>query len=283
MLRYWFRTFALGVLSPQKVQEWEAKLFGAIKPTRAIGWLKVEVLKGKTVRREPAKNNENCGLQEGVLVLALSAETSYHKEQQDTIKSMAENLVWLMFNLGGIGQGARRPCYSRQNRQYRPWYRGSTFIIDSQDDFWEQPEDLSSFGRLFQKRLVNFYKYLAKLTETAIDYKHPKTVGSVNTGQWNEAVDANCRIVLCKGKPNQNKVYALEVLHSQQFKINNNYDGNLCGKVAHGVKPSPVWITDLEDYQVVTIFGATANPRQDYLKVLKQKGNCQQIFPFSQT
>jgi CRISPR-associated protein Cmr6 len=36
------------------------------------------------------------------------------------------------------------------------------------------------------------------------------------------------------------------------------------------VKPSPVWIRDLGEYQVVTVFGADVDPRQKFLKKLRQ-------------
>lgn len=40
MLRYWFRIFALGVLSVQEVQEWEATLFGGINPKKNTAGLR---------------------------------------------------------------------------------------------------------------------------------------------------------------------------------------------------------------------------------------------------
>jgi CRISPR-associated protein Cmr6 len=61
-----------------------------------------------------------------------------------------------------------------------------------------------------------------------------------------------------------------------------DYDGNLCGQTNKPAKPSPVWIADLEDYQVVTVFGATVEPRSKYLQKLQQKSEqYYQIFPFN--
>ncbi|MFN6237795.1 MAG: type III-B CRISPR module RAMP protein Cmr6, partial [Microcystis sp.] len=60
------------------------------------------------------------------------------------------------------------------------------------------------------------------------------------------------------------------------------YDGNLCGKVSGGAKPSPVWIADLGNYQIVTVFGANLNPRQEFIKQLRSNTSPQnfaQIFP----
>ena len=61
------------------------------------------------------------------------------------------------------------------------------------------------------------------------------------------------------------------------LKFHNNYDGNLCGKTqGNQVIPSPIWIADLGNYQVVTVFGANENPRRKYLETLQNKV---QIFP----
>ena len=109
-------------------------------------------------------------------------------------------------------------------------------------------------------------------------------VGQVRQQQWSEVVDRNCRIVVCSGNENFNKPYALAVLHDPHFKHGNNYDGNLCGKVtgAGGVKPSPVWIADLGKYQVVTVFGATENPRKNYLNTLRDRAESySQVWPLT--
>jgi CRISPR-associated protein Cmr6 len=109
-----------------------------------------------------------------------------------------------------------------------------------------------------------------------LNYRQIRNCGIVRNNQWTEAIDANCRIIVCSGNENFGKPYALSVLHSEELKFNGNYDGNLCGKVGREVKPSPIWITDLGDYQVVTVFGANADPRQKYLETLQNKV---QIFP----
>jgi CRISPR-associated protein Cmr6 len=43
--------------------------------------------------------------------------------------------------------------------------------------------------------------------------------------------------------------------------------------VGREVKPSPVWVADLGDYQIVTVFGATQDPRKRYVDTLKQKAS----------
>jgi CRISPR-associated protein Cmr6 len=283
MLRYWFRAFALGVLPVNAVREWEGKLFGSINPNQNRGYVKCNILEGKLVQREPRPNhqgrNDDCGEQSGILILAYSTEAPAN--QHRVINELMSNLTWMMLNLGGIGQGARRPNYSRSDRQNAPWWRGSTFFIDSQGEFWSIADNAQKFQRQFRIRLTDFYQSLGQLIGTDINYQNPRHTGTVTNRDWIEAVDANCRIVVCSGDDKNNKPYGLAVLHSQQLKRNNDYDGDLCGKVRGGVKPSPVWVADGGDYQVITVFGATQNPRKKYLEQLKDKAQSyHQIFPF---
>jgi CRISPR-associated protein Cmr6 len=286
MLRYWFRSLALGVLPLGEVSAWENKLFGGINPDREWGWIRVEILEGKVTQKEPKKNDGDCGEQEGILNFSYSLGSPTETKTKQAIATLMKNLTWLMFHLGGIGQGARRPCYSRQNRQYAPWWRGSTLIPNDDNSFWNLPNNVKEFQQKFQIHLRHFYQALSQLPNipNIRAVNNPINLGQVHQDNWKEAIDSNCQIVVCSGEEDFGKPYALAVLHGSQLKINNNYDGNLCGRVSRGVKPSPVWIADLEDYQVVTIFGATENPRKSYLEKLKQntlKDNFAQIWPLN--
>lgn len=280
MLRYWFRAFALGVMLPNEVKTWEATLFGAINPPRQ-GCLTVRISQGEVVRTEPRSNiqgkNDPCGEQAGILTLNYSCAAA----DQYSVGELFTNLVWLMFHLGGIGQGARRPCYSRASRDRAPWWRGSTLIPQSEDQFWELPDTVQAFQQRFRQRLQLFYNALAGLTGRSFNLQSLLKVGQTTSDRWMEAVDSNCRIVVCSGTTNNSKPYALSVLHDPALKRNGDYDGNLCGKVFREVKPSPVWIADLGDYQVVTVFGATQDPRKKYLQELRRtsRQNYAQIFP----
>jgi CRISPR-associated protein Cmr6 len=283
MLRYWFRVLALGVLQPSEVKRWEANLFGAINP-QTRGCIVVQITEGKIVQPEARANfdgkRDPCGEQAGILTLSYSSEIP--ESSRDGVRDLFITLTWLMFHLGGIGQGARRPCYSRQTRNRAPWWRGSTLIPDSEDVFWELPDTVQQFGQKFRQRLESFYRALGQLTKLNINSQSPITIGQVRPDTWHEAIDSNCRIVICAGAFNNDKPYALSVLHDPQFKQGQDYNGNLCGKVRQGVKPSPVWIADLENYQVVTVFGATQNPRQKYLQELRRTAEqYAQIFPLS--
>lgn len=291
MLRYWFRAFALGVLPSREVQRLEGQLFGAITPQQVRGWVTVRIADGRVVQREARPNtqgnNDPCGEQSGRLMLACSSEAPLAQKQD--IERLFQTLTWMMFHLGGLGQGARRPCYSRKNRERAPWWRGSTLIPDSNDAFWTLPEEVVRFQPLFQQRLQGFYEALGRLADRPVNPRQWLEAGRVSQDRWVEAVDANCRIVVCTGDDDFGKPYALATLHSRDLKVQNrrgqiDYDGNLCGQVQGGVKPSPVWISDLEDYQVVTVFGATQDPRRRYLSALRQgitRGEFAQIFPWN--
>ncbi|MBW4532566.1 MAG: type III-B CRISPR module RAMP protein Cmr6 [Pleurocapsa minor HA4230-MV1] len=293
ILRYWFRAFALGVLSTEQVINWEGQIFGAITPKQQLGWVKVNIFSGTVTQREAKNKNDDCGEQEGILTLSYSVATPQDKTQ--VISSLLKNLTWMMFNLGGIGQGARRPCYSRRNRQNAPWFRGSTFILDEEDnpnleDYWFDPGSAKEFQKLFKTKLKAFYSALEQLilnSNISQNINSPLSFNQPSDKNWSDAVDQHCRIVVCSGEEQYEKPHALAVLHSQDLKINNSrgqldYDGNLCGQTNRPVKPSPVWIADLEDYQVVTVFGATVAPRSKYLQKLKQESDqYYQIFPFN--
>ena len=272
MLRYWFRTFALGVLPVVQVQKWEGQLFGSITPEQKHGWIHVDLLNGKVSRPEPNQRREAAGQQEGILVLSFSSECQNYASQaeQEAVKRLFTNLTWMMFHLGGVGQGARRPCYSRQDRDRPPWWRGSTLIPKSESPFWELPGSVVEFQKLFQKRLGSFFEALKTLTQQAINPNSPQSFGRVDRDKWPEAVDANCKIVVCSGRKDFHKPYALATLHRLGRRGEGQYDRFLCGGVQGGAVPSPVWIADLDDYQVVTVFGATVDPRRKYLDELKR-------------
>ncbi|WP_242020612.1 RAMP superfamily CRISPR-associated protein [Microcoleus sp. FACHB-1515] len=270
MLRYWFRTFAMGVLSIEAVRSLEAEIFGSIDPQKR-GYLRVEVLDDRIVQPEATQKNDRCGEQSGRLRLSLSSETAAAKAE--AVQNLARNLTWLMFHLGGVGQGARRPCYSRSTRKHAPWWRGSTLIAESDDAFWKIPESIAEFKTLFQTRLRAFYHALNQLSGKAIDPARPRTVA-----QPVEAIDSTARIVVCSGKEDFDKPYALAVLHHQDFKVRGKYDPDLCGGTTPTVKPSPVWIADLGDYQVVTVFKANDNPRKNYLTRV-QRSTSHRLWP----
>jgi CRISPR-associated protein Cmr6 len=129
------------------------------------------------------------------------------------------------------------------------------------------------FQKLFQKRLGSFFEALKTLTQQAINPNSPQSFGRVDRDKWPEAVDANCKIVVCSGRKDFHKPYALATLHRLGRQGEGRYDRCLCGGVQGGAVPSPVWIADLDDYQVVTVFGATVDPRKSYLEQLRKNAD----------
>lgn len=295
LLRYWFRTIALGVLPGDRVKELEAMLLGAINPQK-LGWVQVQIA-GATLERAAALSaKDEFGVQAGELVLSYSSEAPPRTPELD-IAQLMEHLTWLIFHLGGIGQGARRPCYSRQHRQpsEKPYWRGSTLIplretviFNEESHSWSLPKSLKHFASVFQERLQGFYEglrqlqnfYVATTKERSIAFNRNRPTKRVTERDWVEAIDKNCCILVCEGASSNGKPFALATLHHPEFKIREKYDVNLCGSTN---RPSPVWISEILDeeeslYQVVTVFGATSDPRRQYVDKLKEaKQNCAEI------
>jgi len=288
MLRYWFRSLALGVMSPDEVKQQEAKLFGLISPQKR-GWLTVRVTDNDP--KAPSDNYRNSRApdeQIGTLKLLASPEMPKPRENDDNyFEVLCQNLTWLMFHLGGIGQGARRPFHSRSSNPRR---RGSTLTPETEDDSWIIPATITRFRDRFRQRLRTFYDALEQVTGESLDPQNPLAFGRVQEDRWAEAIDSHCRIVICNGDAHPTKPYALSVLHSPDFKVRNQrneliYDKNLCGATQI---PSPVWINhldlEIQPFQVVTVFGATQNPRQQFLQELRARtgrDNYVQVWPLS--
>jgi CRISPR-associated protein Cmr6 len=269
-LRYWLRAFALGALSPSAVRDLELEIFGGIEPKPHTGLFRLEIV-GKIERDNAQRRDDNCGKISGTLTLRNSSQTASLEESRSiALTEMLKNLTWLMFHLGGVGQGARRPCYSRQNREWAPWWRGASLSPDSEENFWGLPEKPASFQKLFRERLKGFYKALEKFSGQTLSLNAPRSVLNPTSQKWAEAVDAYCKIICVSGEAKNGKPFALAVLHSPELKKGSHYDPDLCGKVQGGPIPSPVWIADLGDYQVVTIFGATQDPRRKYVGAFRE-------------
>ena len=291
MLRYWFRVFSLGVLSTDEVKKWEGKLFGTIDTTPStLGWIKVNI----EDRNPQGSKSRNNNQQQGTFTVSYSVSVPKGTSNSQTAQEKAiaslllKVLVWLMLDLGGVGQGARRPLHKRSST---PIIRGCDLCLDTEetipdeDYFLEESDSAKDFKKLLRTRIREFYTALGKIVANPNLNKiidSPLTISSPTASQWHEAIDSNCRIIVCSGDSRNNKPYALATLHDRKFKREgrrgDEYDGNLCGQT--GV-PSPVWVLDMGDYQVVTVFGATVAPRQKFLELLKQNADeYLQVFPF---
>jgi CRISPR-associated protein Cmr6 len=272
MLRYWFRAFALGQLPSDRVKHLEAMIFGGIEP-KARGWLKVQIINPEYISKKPENSENGYGKMKGELLLFSSTEIA--EEQKENFTLLIRYLTWMMFHLGGVGQGARRPCYYRKKDKL-PW-RGSTLIPERTKEFWQLPDDIEEFKNKCLDYIEIFYNTLDTLNNFYSQVNHKdnhkdrislsfQEVNPTDETNWFDAVDSNCRIVVCSGNKVDKKVYPLSVLHKDEFKK----DENVCGSIN---KRSVVWIADLGKYQVVTIFGVDYNPRKKYLKSLKDQSS----------
>lgn len=263
MMRYWFRVLSCGVLRSHNVKALETKIFGSIEPKPSLGWLCVRV-----EEIDPPEDSHNT--QSGIL--RLFTTISLPDKKANSFQALCKEVCWVMFRLGGVGQGARRPYYERQGN---PNIRGSDLTPYSADKFWQVPNSPNDFAKLFRQRLISFYQCLSEISATRPNFQQP--TNQPTQDQWSEVADRHCVILVFQGQVRNNKSHALAVLHSNQFKCNGNYDRFLCGSTA---MPSPVWIANIEDknYQVVTVFGAVAEPRRGFVEKLKEQGAIQ-VFP----
>ncbi|MDJ0618408.1 MAG: RAMP superfamily CRISPR-associated protein [Calothrix sp. MO_192.B10] len=287
MLRYWFRAFALGVLSASEVRDLELLIFGGIEPQPKTGLFRLEITNADN-------NSQDNTYREGTLILRHSPLTIDDRNKRIIIYKLLKSLTWIMFHIGGIGQGARRPYYQRPGN---PSHRGvnltpkSDKIIkpESISKIWELPKLPQNFCKLFQKQIKNFYSAFNQLSTRDINYHQSLTNITVPTDHtWVEAVDINCEILVLrkdvKHIATATKSYPLKLLHEQFHNLEEqNYTQakSLCGgikkestkdgdEIDRDVTPSPIWIKDLQKYQVVTVFGATEEPRKYYLQTLKE-------------
>ncbi|NEQ98037.1 MAG: type III-B CRISPR module RAMP protein Cmr6 [Cyanothece sp. SIO2G6] len=269
MLRYWFRTFALGVLDARTTQRLELEIFGGIEPEPLTGLFQLEVLDGVVIRDNAATKAQEYGRMRGELVLRYSSVgLRLEQSRRKALLKLLRLLTWFMFHLGGVGLGARRPCYSRQDRPHRPFWRGSTLIPKSDEKMWTRAKSLGFLQKAFRVRLRDFYDALSTFAGEAIAAQTPRTADG--TDQWAEAIDRNCRIVCVKHDEQcvrpHDKPPALDLLHTMA-RQGQHYDPQLCGAMA---TRSPIWIASVRGgYDVVTIFGIENECRQEYFNRLR--------------
>ncbi|WP_013334952.1 type III-B CRISPR module RAMP protein Cmr6 [Gloeothece verrucosa] len=307
MLRYWFRVIALGVLPKIRVKELEAFIFGGIEPKHR-GLIQVQIHNSDDGNLLTQKN---FGTQSGKLIILASYELS--QDNYQLLTDFIEALTWLMFHLGGVGLGARRPLYERkryndQGNRVPPYWRGTDLKAENQDEFWKIPETIEEFKKRFHARLNDFYNNLSKIQNSYIQFMQklqpsvnhenykinsqcPLKVEKIKPRSWDEALDQNCRVIVCQGISNNSKNFALSLLHSENLnkKYLNSSGKNkyLCGDDGC---PSPVLVTHLKNYEVVVIFGASKilekpknegekakqiNPRYQYFTEIKRQ--CEQV------
>ncbi|MCG9886936.1 MAG: RAMP superfamily CRISPR-associated protein [Cyanobacteria bacterium] len=304
-LRYWFRAFALGVIPTSQIEQirrLESHLFGGIQPSPSrLGWLKFKI------SSDASKNSEK--IQRGKLLIFaqenpewqdLGSDNKKHLKsltdaEINAVHSLVNNLTWLAFHLGGVGQGARREIYERSSN---PRIRGSQLTLVNPDTFFSTPKSIRDFKIVFQERLLQFYRDLETLL--SLSNLKPLRAFTPSVHEWQDFVDENCHIfVISENSNNKDKSRALECLH-QLFhsleKEERSKAKSLCGgttedkiiirgqKVSRKAIPSPIIIRKFPNYQVVTVFGVSKekdNPRINYLsRLVKISEPKMKIFPW---
>jgi len=298
MLRFWFRALALGMLSPEKACSLELEIFGGIRPSQRVGRFQLEISNGKT--SDPDHHQEGKLILRHAPLLSLTLVSEEQQEQQAAIGQLLKTLTWFMFHLGGIGQGARRPFYQRNGN---PSIRGVNLEPKRTEVFpekeradWQLPLTPKEFKVIFQQKLANFYQVLGVLSPTNSE----STGGEPTEHSWAEVVDQHCKILVFRKALRQeaSKPFPLTKLHEQFHDLDQlNYTTakSLCGGIKEDrvgqenrkTVPSPIWIANLQKYQVITVFGATEDPRKAYVEALRssitQNGfdSCLRVYPLS--
>jgi len=270
ILRYWFRTIALGLYSPSKCKELEDTLFGTIQSQTK----KSQVVRGTInikveITGEEEGNKNYPYFYAGKIVL--ESKTTKHL-------NLIKHLLQLSSHMGGIGRGSRRPLHWNN-----PQMRGC---------HWE----LTNCTNLVysKKSWENFLKKLMELFEEIKPFDSP---GSGNPGEpdnrLHDVLNHNSKIYLVRcselqhpesvddwrqdGNQADVRGEALEVLYdkSNNFK-GKNQSGQGNSKVGGKLEtPSYVVIksnfpSERTPYQVVTIFGADDDERGKFARKFKE-------------
>jgi CRISPR-associated protein Cmr6 len=297
-LRYWFRAFALGATTAGQlaiVRRLESHLFGGVQPPPSrLGWLRFNI-----------QDIENDRSQSGTLIISLNQSLQWQdigsggqnrlqnltESEVKAISPLVENLLWLAFHLGGVGQGARRELYRRPTT---PRLRGSQLTLIEPDDFFKTPRNISSFKTTFHKRLHSFYENLEVLL--SLENLRPLKRYKPSTHSWKEIVDSNCHILAIGDEAEgDHKSFSLEKLHKHFHGLeqkDSSQAKSLCGGTTKDflsingqqekreAVPSPVFVRRFQNYQVITVFGFSRdknnkdNPRRKYLIDLVQSAEC---------
>jgi CRISPR-associated protein Cmr6 len=259
ILRYWFRAVALGLYDIQTCQSLEEQIFGNLgKQGKICISTKVN-----------QSSRQNTYLYSGKIYLETTEIKYLH---------LAEKLLLLAMQLGGVGRGSRRPLHLLNSRM-----RGC---------HWEILEkDLPLNYEIEQWR-----KFFIEIKQAFQAIQKPVGSYTVSPGRprarQQDVLDKNAQIWLLKspsqihpqkvndwqnqGSSSQVRGTGLDLLYSDiRFKGESRGQGNANVGGNLGT-PSFVWIksvfTDNLAYQVITIFGSDHQDRQEFAKELKRQG-----------
>jgi CRISPR-associated protein Cmr6 len=259
ILRYWFRAVVLGLYDVPTCQKLEEEIFGNLGKQGKIS-LSTKV---------NSSNKKDPYFYAGKIYLE-ATEIKY--------LNLAERLLFLAVQLGGVGRGSRRPLHLLNRRM-----RGCHWEIVGKD----LPLDYD---------VEQWRKFFTQITNAFEEIQKPIGSYTISPGRprarQQDVLDKNAQIWLLKSPSqihpekvtnwqtdgNSSKVRgtALDLLYSDpRFKGQSQGQGN--ANVGGALEtPSFVWIKSIFTgnlpYQVITIFGSDHQDRKEFAKELKKQG-----------
>ncbi len=259
ILRYWFRAVALGLYDVQTCQALEAQIFGNLGKQGKIS---------VSSKVNPAKQ-ENPYLYTGKIYLE-ATEIKY--------LNLAEKLLFLAVQLGGVGRGSRRPLHLLNNRM-----RGCHWEVTGKD--LPLNYDAEKWRKFFTEVKQVFQAIQTPVGSYIVSPGRPRA-------RQQDVLDNNAQVWLLKsssqihpqkvanwrtdGSSSKVRGTGLDLLYSDnRFKGQSQGQGN--PNVGGALEtPSFVWIkslfTDSSVYQVITIFGIDHPERKEFAQELKTQG-----------
>ncbi|QSV67640.1 MAG: type III-B CRISPR module RAMP protein Cmr1 [Aphanizomenon flos-aquae DEX188] len=258
ILRYWFRAVALGLYDVPNCQKLEEEIFGNLGKQGKISL---------STKVNPSDKKDPC----------FYAGKIYLEATEIKYLNLAEKLLFLAVQLGGVGRGSRRPLHLLDHRM-----RGCHWEIVGKD------LPLHYDGEQWSK-------FFTELNQVFQAIKTPIGSYAVSPGRpgakQQDVLDKNAQIWLLKspsqihpekvnwqtdGSSSKVRGAGLELLYSDtRFKGKGKGQGNpnVGGELG---TPSFVWIKSIFTgnlpYQVITIFGSDYPDRKEFAKELKKQG-----------
>lgn len=258
ILRYWFRAVALGLYDVPTCQKLEEEIFGNLGKQ---GKISLSTKVNSSDKKDPC----------------FYAGKIYLEATEIKYLNLAEKLLFLAVQLGGVGRGSRRPLHLLDHRM-----RGCHWEIVGKD------LPLHYDGEQWSK-------FFTELNQVFQAIKTPIGSYAVSPGRpgakQQDVLDKNAQIWLLKspsqihpekvnwqtdGSSSKVRGAGLELLYSDtRFKGKGKGQGNpnVGGELG---TPSFVWIKSIFTgnlpYQVITIFGSDYPDRKEFAKELKKQG-----------
>ena len=258
ILRYWFRAVALGLYDVPTCQKLEEEIFGNLGKQGQISL---------STKVNPSNKKDPC----------FYAGKIYLEATEIKYLNLAEKLLFLAVQLGGVGRGSRRPLHLLNRRM-----RGCHWEIVGKD--LPLHYDGEQWRQFFTELKQVFQAIKTPIGSYAVSPGKPRA-------KQQDVLDKNAQIWLLKspsqiypekvnwqtdGSSSKVRGAGLELLYSDtRFKGKGQGQGNTNVGGELGT-PSFVWIksifTDSLPYQVITIFGSDYPDRQEFAKELKKQG-----------